>query len=184
MHANQTLIHERLVSSRNLLMASEHSSALTIADLYQEYQARLYRYAVSLTRDMDPANDLVQETLIKAMAHLDLLNRLNVFQRRAWLYQVLKNLYLDQRRARLRMDKLVNILAELGLDRDPPSPTPAIAGILHQIPGQYREVLEKRHLLGMTSEEIGKELGIPAATVRSRLRLAIQWMRANQSLFT
>ena len=164
-------------------MAFDRSSEVTIADLYQEYQARLYRYAVGLAHDTEQASDLAQETLIKAMAHLELLNRLNVFQRRAWLYQVLKNLYLDQRRARLRMDKLVSLLAELGLDRDTASPHPAIASILHLIPGQYREVLEKRHILGMTSAEIGRELGIPAATVRSRLRLAARWMRANPSLF-
>jgi RNA polymerase sigma-70 factor (ECF subfamily) len=169
-------------------MDTDRSYPLTIADLYLDYQARLFRYAMHLAHDAHQASDLVQETLIKALNHLDLLQQLNVYQRQAWLYQVLKNLFLDQRRARLRMDKLVSQLGEqdlvAGSTANPGSPDAAITNVLHLIPRQYREVLERRHILGMTSHEIGAELGLPAATVRSRLRLAVQWMRANRSLFT
>src|SRR5512145_84714 len=96
-------------------MDTDRSYPLTIADLYLDYQARLFRYAMHLVHDVHLASDLVQETLIKALNHLDLLQQLNVYQRRAWLYQVLKNLFLDQRRARLRMDKLVSQLGEQDL---------------------------------------------------------------------
>jgi RNA polymerase sigma-70 factor, ECF subfamily len=164
-------------------METDRSHPLTIADLYLGYQARLFRYAMHLAHDAHQASDLVQETLIKALNHLDLLQRLNVYQRQAWLYQVLKNLFLDQRRARLRMDRLVSQLGEQDLVADAESPNTAITSVLHLIPRQYREVLERRHILGMTSQEIGAELGLPAATVRSRLRLAVKWMRANRSLF-
>ena len=164
-------------------MASDPSSDLTIADLYQEYQAQLFRFAISLSHDPAQASDLTQETLIKAMSYLDLLKKLNPYQRRAWLFQVLKNKYLDQRRSRLRVERVIEQLIEQSLESDVAPPQPAIASILNLIPQQYREVLEKRHILGMTSQEIGEELGIPAGTVRSRLRLATAWMRANKSMF-
>jgi len=42
---------------------------MTFADLYNEFEDKLRRYAMSLVRDPDRADDLVQETFIRAMAH-------------------------------------------------------------------------------------------------------------------
>ena len=56
-------------------------------------------------------------------------------------------------------------------------------GIFDLIPDRYRDLIEKRYVLGMNSTEIGHELGVPPATIRSRLRLAINWLREHQSEF-
>jgi len=45
------------------------------------------------------------------------------------------------------------------------------------VPEKYRDLVRKRYVLGMTSQEIASELGIPAATVRSRLHLALKKLR-------
>jgi RNA polymerase sigma factor (sigma-70 family) len=50
--------------------------------------------------------------------------------------------------------------------------------ILDRVPERFRDVLERRYRLGMNSSEIGMELGIPGATVRSHLHQAIRWLRA------
>jgi RNA polymerase sigma-70 factor (ECF subfamily) len=50
------------------------------------------------------------------------------------------------------------------------------------MPQIYREVVQRRYLLEMTSEQIGEELGVPAATVRSRLHLAIIWLRSHRAV--
>jgi RNA polymerase sigma-70 factor, ECF subfamily len=153
---------------------------LTIADLYVEFESGLTRYAGSLARDTDKANDLVSETFLQAMAHLPLLAQLNTYQRKSWLYRVLKNRFIDQRRAERRAQTLVEQLAWMNSLAAP-------AGLGHdmfaQAPAQYRQVLHLHYVLEMTSEEIGLKLGIPAATVRSRLRLAIKWLRAHSSKF-
>jgi RNA polymerase sigma-70 factor (ECF subfamily) len=154
---------------------------LTIADLYQEHKERLERYAMSLTHDPNRADDLVQETIVRAMTHFSLLRRLNAYQRRAWLYRVLRNRFFDEQRAHKRHQVLLNQLArQASFVR-----SQTVAGTLHElidrVPQQYRNVLERRYVLGMTSAEIGRELGIPAATVRSRLHLAIKWLRRHQS---
>ena len=157
-------------------------SELTIAELYEEYDDRLRRYATSLARDADRAEDLVQETFIRAMAHLPLLNRLKPYQRRAWLYRVLKNRFIDEQRARLREQALMEQLAQ---DTEGFSASTVALSLawFDQIPERYRDVLYKRYLLAMTSKEIGRELGVPAATVRSRLYLARKWMRAHREEF-
>jgi RNA polymerase sigma-70 factor (ECF subfamily) len=156
-------------------------SNLTISTLFDQFEAPLYRYATGLARDPDRADDLVQETLIRAMAHLALLGQLSHYQRRAWLFRVLRNVFLDQQRARQRRQ---NLLAQLIHEAETVSrfePIPALYEILEIIPEQYREVLERRYLWGMTSEEIGRELEIPAATVRSRFRLARKWLNTHRA---
>jgi RNA polymerase sigma-70 factor (ECF subfamily) len=153
---------------------------LNIADLYEEFESGLSRYAGSLARDSDKANDLVSETFLQAMAHLPLVEHLNTYQRKAWLYRVLKNRFIDQRRAERRAQTLVERLAWMN-----ELATPAALGqdVFAQVPAQYRELLHLHYVLEMTSEEIGLKLGVPAATVRSRLRLAIKWLRAHSSKF-
>jgi RNA polymerase sigma-70 factor (ECF subfamily) len=160
-------------------MDPKSGADLTIADLYDEYEARLHRYAVNLARDHDRADDLVQETLIRAMGNLVLLGQLNRHQRQAWMYRVLKNLFIDQERAHQRRTVLVERLArEAELD-SAPAATMLAREVFELVPERYREVLYKRYILGQTSEEIGRELGIPAATIRSRLYLARKWLRTH-----
>ena len=76
--------------------------SLTITELHEEYSDQLHRYAMGLTRDSNSANDLIQKTFIRAMTHLELLKQLKHYQRRAWLYRVLKNRFIDQQRAHQR----------------------------------------------------------------------------------
>jgi len=151
---------------------------VTLTELYETYENKLRRYAAGLTRDPHWAEDLVQDTFVRAMGHLDLLGTLKPYQQRAWLYRTLKNLYLDGLSARQREQELVDQLArearsspsleDLVLSSDP----------LALIPERFREVVVQRYMLGMNSREIGEALGIPAATVRSRLYLAIQEARS------
>jgi RNA polymerase sigma-70 factor (ECF subfamily) len=150
---------------------------MTLSDLYDEYEGQLRRHARRWTRDPHRVEDLVQETLIRAMGHLELLGRLAAYQRRAWLFRTLKNLYLDQERAREREEALLTQIAQ-GLPA-----TDAFEGELgvlnpfDLVPEKYRDLVRMRYEWGMNSREIAEQLGIPAATVRSRLRLAIKQMR-------
>jgi RNA polymerase sigma-70 factor (ECF subfamily) len=151
---------------------------MTLADLYEEYEAALWRYARSLTQDGDRADDLVQEAFIRAMGHLGLLAMLKPYQRRAWLYQTLKNLFLDEQRARQRQEKLVEQLGqETPVEEFIPQEV-TLTDPLRLVPERFRELVEKRYILGMNSQEIADEMGIPAATVRSRLHLALKDLRS------
>ena len=157
---------------------------LSVADLYAEYSEPLERYALRLSRDSHQADDLVQDTMIRAMLHLPLLGRLNPYQRKAWLYRVLRNRFLDTRRAQSRTHAMLEQVAKQ-VERSSacaashPSSVD-LQEILACVPDRYRDVLERRYVLGMTSTEIGRALDLPAATARSRLHAAIKWLRANQ----
>ena len=157
---------------------------MSFSNIYGDFEAALRRYATGLAKgDADAADDLVQETFIRAFDNLSLLRRLDSPQRQAWLNRVLRNLFIDGERSRRRNEDLVERLvvdAEIA---------PFTAGdlffhdLLENARDDDRELLEQRYVLGMTSREIAEELGIPAATVRSRLRSAIKRLRIQQSLF-
>jgi RNA polymerase sigma-70 factor (ECF subfamily) len=153
-----------------------------IADLYTTEMEALLRYAGSLTRDRSQAEDLVQDAFVRAMSHLELLGDLTLGQRRAWLYRVIKNRFIDQVR---RANRWGPVQAELQRTAEPAS-DPVMTDVrlwefLDSVPESYREVMRDRFVLGMTSSEIGERLGIPAGTVRSRLRLATAWMRKHRA---
>jgi len=166
---------------------SGSGAAFTIAELFEEHEARLQRYALRLAMDGEHANDLVQETFVKAITHLNQLQSLNPHQRQAWLYKVLRNHFLDQARAHQREQILMQKLADMTRVADGPEDAePAfelgLEESLERMPQIYREVLQRRYTLEMTSEQIGAELGLPAATVRSRLHLAMQWLRSHRQV--
>lgn len=154
---------------------------MTLTDLYEEYESYLRSYAVHLGHDTLRADDLVQETFIRAMGHLALLQVLKPHQRRAWLSRTLKNLFLDEQKRRQQQEILIDPLTWENpeasyLIREDIGPNP-----FDLVPEQYRDLFQKQYILGMTSQEIAAELGIPAATVRSRLHLAMKALRSQKS---
>ncbi len=152
----------------------------SLADtLYTSYETQLRRYAESLTRDYDQAEDLVQEAFIQAAAHADLLAQLDARQRRSWLYTVIKNRFIDQARALRRRQELLQQLSEMVSQDEPSTEYAGEVNLFERVPARFRNLLVERYVLGMTSEEIAAGLGVPAATVRSRIRLALNWLRAH-----
>jgi len=154
---------------------------MTLTELYEEFEDQLHGYAVRLTTDAQQADDLVQETFIRAMGHMPLLQVLKRYQRRAWLHKTLKNLFLDQVNVQRRQQ---------ALSRQMTKETPTIgylperlgeANPFDLLPEQYHDLFQKRYVLGMTSREIGQQLGIPATTVRSRLHLGLKQLRAQRA---
>jgi len=151
---------------------------VTLTELYETYENKLRRYAARLAHDPHWAEDLVQDTFVRAMGHLDLLGTLKPYQQRAWLYRTLKNLFLDGLNARQRQQELLDQLAR------EPGTSPSLEDLVLSpdpfalVSERFRDVVVQRYVLGMNSREIGEALGIPAATVRSRLYLAIQEARS------
>lgn len=151
---------------------------MTLDDLYDTYEAPLQRYANSLARDDDRAADLVQETFIRTLGHLPLLETLGSAQRRAWLKRTLKNLFIDEERSRQRQQRLLQALAvEETISEQETFAQVLTPNPLANVPDDVRELFEMRYTLGMNSTEIGDALGIPAATVRSRLNYNMQKLR-------
>ena len=153
---------------------------MPVDDIYDEFESRLHRFAMSLSHDADTVNDLVQETFIRALPHIRMLDGLSPQKRRSWLFRVLKNLFVDEWRTRRRQAALVEQLAsDAGESTDPIALALGLE-VLGDVPARDRELLEQRYVLGLNSREIADALGVPPATVRSRLHVAIKRLRARR----
>ena len=145
---------------------------------FEEARELLFRYAMSLCGSIDQSDDLVQEAFIRALSHSATVDRLNPFQREAWLKRALRNRYFDECRSARRKRSLLTAM-ESQLRRDTASPIlPGLDEILGEVSSADASLLEMRFRLGMNSTEIGKQLGIPAATVRSRLSRSLRALRS------
>lgn len=158
---------------------------MRVSDLYETCAPQLRRYAGRLLTDPDAAEDLVQDTFVRALGHLSTLERLPSGKRQAWLYRTLRNLHIDRRRASKREARLHESFAEYLRDelaeRGHPVVWVRLPEILARVPAKDRDLLRQRYVTGMTSEQIGRQLDVPAATVRSRLHAAIKRLRARRS---
>lgn len=137
----------------------------------------LRRYARVLTGDAWAADDLVQDTLERACSKWQLWRMGSDL--RAWLFTVMHNLFLNQRRgARLQpavpLEELEHELAQ------PPAPRDDALDLercLLRLPAEQRAVLLLVSLEDMRYEEAARVLGVPVGTVMSRLSRARSRLR-------
>ena len=144
-------------------------------DLYEAFWDRLVHYCARLTRDDARAEDLAQETFLRAIQHADLMAALNPPQRKAWLFETAHNLYCDQARRATREQELLARLLP-GAGAEPPDPAAAdalaeveAAGLLDQLDPGTRALFQLRYKEGYNAAELGRLFGQPPATIRTRL---------------
>jgi RNA polymerase sigma-70 factor, ECF subfamily len=151
---------------------------LGIEDLYDKYELPLLRYAKSLTSDKETAEDLIQDTFLRAMGSIETLKALPEYQVKAWLFKVLKNCFIDK----LRKNKFEIISEFLDYEQQHSFEDDVEAGILVQellecLPEKSRDIIYKRYWLGMTSSEIANILAVNPSTVRYHLHTAINMLK-------
>ncbi len=148
------------------------------AESIVELIPRLRRYARALAGDRNAADDLVQDTLERAWSKLHLYRRGTDL--RAWLFTVMHNVYVNQRRAArpsVPLDEEMPELAQPARETDTLVLRDLDAAIRRLAPDQ-REVLLLVALEEMSYEEAAGTLGIPIGTVMSRLARAREKLRA------
>jgi RNA polymerase sigma factor (sigma-70 family) len=138
----------------------------------------LRRYARALTGDSWAADDLVQDTLERACAKWQLwLAGTNL---RAWLFTLMHNLYLNERRRvqpTANATPLDDIQSELPAEAEDRDTALDISRCLQRLPDDQRAVLLLVALEDMSYAEAAKVLGVPVGTVMSRLSRARSRLR-------
>jgi RNA polymerase sigma-70 factor (ECF subfamily) len=158
----------------------------TFEELATPLFGQLYDYAHWLTRDGDEAEDLVQETYLKAFRGFGSFTGGTNF--RAWMYRILRNTFLTSRTG-LRAAPQVSIdddpdeFEQLNDDRTPESlflgraTADALRKAIEELPLPFREVLLLSDVENMAYKEIAETLSIPVGTVTSRLLRARRRVR-------
>jgi RNA polymerase sigma-70 factor (ECF subfamily) len=129
---------------------------------------RLRRYARALAGDGHRADDLVQDTLERALAKFYLWR--SGSDLRAWLFTIMHNVFINQLKARreLALDEAAEDALQSAPQSDPLELRDLDAA-LRRLPVEQREVLLLVGLEQLSYAEAGKALGIPTGTVMSRL---------------
>ncbi len=149
-----------------------------IACLYQDYHRPILAYLRRMVNDIETAEDLCQETFMKAMRSW---SQHNPQARVAWLYRIATNTaysYLRRRRRITFMPLLDDDSAatahvlESRLDETEP-----VQAALAQIPEHYRALLLLSSYEGRSTQEIAEELGCSSGAVKMRLFRARKYFR-------
>jgi RNA polymerase sigma-70 factor, ECF subfamily len=158
--------------------------------LIEQHQYRLFRYLVYLTASRERAEDFFQETWIRVMERGHQYDGESRFE--TWLFSIARHLVIDWQRQR-KMQSLDSLLEpESGTPAefaDAASPSPlnliltseeatAVQSSLERLPIIHREVLLLRFQEDLPLSEIGRVLGVPLATVKSRLYRGLEGLRA------
>src|SRR5260370_6578541 len=150
--------------------------------LYDEHAAALFRYVLRLTGDAARAEDVVQETLLRAWQHPEVADEPDR-SARAWLFTVARNMIIDERRSSRFRNEV-----------SPPdgSGTPERAGpdevnsaldrmlipdALAQLSSEHRAVVRRSYYQGWTTAQIAEDLQIAERTVKSMLHYAMRALR-------
>lgn len=152
-----------------------------------EHLDALYGYAVTLTRDQTEAEDLVQETYLRAVKAAN--QPAPEGNLKAWLFVVMRNAWLNiarhnqngRRVFEFEVDEPVGVASDAAsnphvvylrkLERE------QVRAAIEKLPDAYREIVVLRDLEGFTYHEIATVLNCPAGTVMSRLGRAREKLR-------
>jgi RNA polymerase sigma-70 factor (ECF subfamily) len=165
---------------RDLVAAARHGDQAAFMDLVRSRSDRLFGIAIQILRDIDRAEDALQDALVIAWRDLRGLRDPDRFD--AWLRRLLVNVCI--REASRERRRAVN-LRELPVD-GPAAPDDLLSFAdrdqlergFRRLPPDQRAILVLHHYLGYAPTEIAETLGIPPGTARSRLFHAHRAMRA------
>jgi len=141
-------------------------------------QARIVRLALGMLRDADLAQDVAQETFVRAFRFYESFRNDSAFF--TWLYRIAVNLCLDaHRKARFRATEPLEAFKENAQPEDPgPGPEHVVEMrelakhvdvALDRLSPNHKAILILRESEGLSYEEISRVLRIPKGTVMSRL---------------
>ena len=169
-------------------LSDEQVVALALDDrghfrlLYQRYADRIYWYATARTGSQTVADDVVSESMLAALEHLERWDpRRGTFA--AWLFVIAQRKVVDQQRAYQRLRRLAARMQQL---REPETDVDAldqllagerasdVQAALRQLARKDREIIALRFAAGLSGEEIAAVLEISHVAARKRLSRAQQ----------
>jgi RNA polymerase sigma-70 factor (ECF subfamily) len=145
-----------------------------------EYLDGLYSYALVLTRNHAEAEDLVQETYVRA---IQAIGRLRADSNmKSWLFTILRNIWFNQLRKWRNGPQMVGIEVDDGIFNNIAGPskdsydlyvskmeTEQVRTAIRELPVQFREIILLREYEELSYQEISSILDCPVGTVMSRL---------------
>ncbi|MEJ0014462.1 MAG: sigma-70 family RNA polymerase sigma factor [Actinomycetota bacterium] len=154
-------------------MKSKHDELLLA--LHDAHGRALFSYVGRMTGDNALAQDIVQETLLKAWKQPKILEQ-NNDSVRAWLFTVARNLVIDDRRsARFRRESTTDTIPDVPTADETDAVLEAwiISDVLLTLSEVHRRAIVSAYYLGNSVAEIARQEEVPVGTIKSRLHYAL-----------
>jgi len=142
------------------------------------YSGELYGYARRSLADAGAADEVVQETFIRAWRARSRFDP-ELGSLRTWLFAIERRLVIDHARSRAlrQTSPLPADMAQIGDDIERALVGWQVEEALRRLRPEHRQVLVETYYRGRSGREVAVELGVPEGTVRSRLFYALQSLR-------
>ena len=161
------------------------TTGITIEDLVHEYSRTVFRVAYSVVRNHADAEDIAQETFIRALKHGSLAK---IENHKAWLVKIAWRLAVD-RAKRIPTEPLGDVIetlrsAEAPLEDaiDQQQRAELMRRLLEALPADLRQVVVLSTVEEMTSADVASATGIPEGSVRTRMMRARQLLKHKLSV--
>lgn len=153
-----------------------------IRSLYAEHSGPLLAFTLGLTGgDRQRAEDVVQETLVRAWKHADKLNTDAGTSLRPWLVAVARRIVIDNHRRRkarpTEVDEAVLATVPAPDELERVASVVAVQNALKSIGHPHREVLFEMYFRGGNGEETAAALNVPVGTIKSRVYRALRVLK-------
>lgn len=178
------------LTDEQLVCAYANGNNEAFDTLLIRYKQRLFSYIFQMVRDRDLADDIFQETFIKAITTIRQGRYSDMGKFSAWLYRIARNLAVDSFRAEkgenvvstddadydvlnrreLAEDTIEDVMVDLQIEKD-------LRRLVDRLPDVQRQVLEMRYYQDLSFKEIAEITGVSINTALGRMRYAILNLR-------
>jgi RNA polymerase sigma-70 factor (ECF subfamily) len=142
-------------------------------DYFKMYKDDVYRVAYYYTRNSDEAEDLVQDTFIRAYKFFSKFRKDTNFK--SWILKIMRNIYITKSKKKSKENSIKNY--ELDFSKDYSLENDYLDNVtiseirdaILMLPREFREVIILSDISGLMYEDIAKIIKVPVGTVRSRL---------------
>ncbi|HOT35739.1 MAG TPA: sigma-70 family RNA polymerase sigma factor [Candidatus Latescibacteria bacterium] len=178
-----------MVTDEDLLAQSLDGSVNAFEVIVNRYKDRLFNFVVRFVGDQETAEDIVQETFLRAYRNRDTFQAVAKFS--TWIYTIAGNLAKSELRRRKRWRflslgskdehgntfELPDVASNPDRDAETLLAEAKIEDAIARLPDHYREAIILRDIEGLDYDEISTIVGVPLGTVKSRInrgRLRLQ----------
>ncbi|NHN29993.1 RNA polymerase sigma factor SigY [Paenibacillus agricola] len=170
-----------MTDERELVILAQKGDNQALSILFQQNYGFLKKYLIKTTLNLQAAEDLTQETLLRGMEKLHLYKEKSKFS--SWLITIANRIYIDGLRKQTRERRwqeqehitatrhLQWQLAQQGGEWDD------VLSALHELSYEARAAIILKHYYGYSQEEIADMLGVPTGTIKSRIHNGLNHLR-------
>ncbi|MDL2214575.1 sigma-70 family RNA polymerase sigma factor [Dysgonomonas sp. OttesenSCG-928-M03] len=180
----------KVITDEELVVSYSMGNNLAFDELLHRHQKNVYNYIYFIIRNRELAEDIFQETFVKAIMTIKQGRYTENGKFRAWIMRIAHNLIIDHFRQEKNENTVSNDGVEIDLLNDATLCENTIEDKLVQsqiimdirklvayLPDSQREVLEMRYYQGLSFKEISEQKGVSINTALGRMRYAILNMR-------